>query len=293
MHQKMTDNSSQVVMNPRNMRNHEEFKRERDDISFKDEQENMRSADFNSFAGHSTHVKDEEATMREESYSNHQPATLCSASHDFSSTHFTPDDDAKQSRNFFFTVHKYRSLHEFFAELKDGCLYARAQEERGEGTGKLHIQACVGYKTQRRLRTIRDRFPGAHVQFSRSAVFSWEYCGKQNTRVGENLSVGIPPIAYNVAGQRHKEMNDFLVARGPTNLCKEGAISVLRYKHIKENVDEFKRDLLKPAIPLVALSEDCLNEWHWGSTRLGKTWYVEHEYPGGYHKTDSKWWNGY
>jgi len=115
-------------------------------------------------------------------------------------THYLPDDDAKQSRNFFMTVHKYRSLHEFFAELQDGCLYARAQEEKGKRTGKLHIQACVGYKSMRRLRTVKARFPGAYVMFSRSASCSWEYCGKSSTRVGETQSVGMPPIAQNVAG---------------------------------------------------------------------------------------------
>jgi len=88
-------------------------------------------------------------------------------------------------------------------------------------------------------------------------------------------------------------MNEFLINNGPTELCKDGAISILRYKHIKENVDEFKTDILRPVNQMEALTEDCMNEWHWGSARLGKTWHVEQTYPGGYHKTDNKWWNGY
>jgi len=121
---------------------YEDAKHNNDDLSFKEEQQSMVSVGSDSFAGRTT---------------------LCSTKQDDGSTHFIPDNDAKQSRNFFFTVHKYNSLREFFDELKVGCLYARAQEERGGRAGKLHVQACVGYRTQRRLRTVRDRFPDAYV----------------------------------------------------------------------------------------------------------------------------------
>ena len=71
------------------------------------------------------------------------------------------------------------------------------------------------------------------------------------------MSVGMPPVALTVPGQeRYKQANDYLIAHGPTTLCKNGEISVLRYKQYKDNVDEFKRDLLQPSIPLEALTED-------------------------------------
>ena len=109
-----TEDSSMEAMAQNEERSNEEVKDESPESSFKEEKQIMLSVTSNSLAGGSTHVEDEETSMRQELYSQHQPSTLCSTDRNYCSTHFVPADAAKQSRNYFFTVHSYSSLREFF-----------------------------------------------------------------------------------------------------------------------------------------------------------------------------------
>lgn len=81
----------------------------------------------------------------------------------------------------------------------EGVVYCRAQLEKGS-SGTEHIQACLGYVKEARLKAVIKRFSGCHVEIAKNALASWKYCGKEDTRIEGPLDFGIPPAARNVKG---------------------------------------------------------------------------------------------
>lgn len=127
------------------------------------------------------------------------------------------------------------NLTEFFDRLKHGAKYARAQLEKGEG-GTPHFQACVGYvKNVRIARMIKD-FPGCNVDFTRNAMASWNYCGKEDTRLEGPLEHGVPPAAKNVKGDTAAR-NKMIIEYGVIKAVNDGIIPIQSLKQVKQSVD--------------------------------------------------------
>lgn len=105
-------------------------------------------------------------------------------------------------RNFILTINnpKY-DIHQFIDKARSlGYTYARAQLERGE-SGTVHIQGTFGGKKTRKARVIKD-WPGAHVEIAKNALRSWEYCGKQDSRIEGPVEHGVPPAQSNCKGDK-------------------------------------------------------------------------------------------
>ena len=79
------------------------------------------------------------------------------------------------------------------AATRSGAEYARAQQEKCPKTGRLHIQACIGYKDAKTFSKIKKMFRGAHIEMSRDPRAAWDYCGKEDTRVDGPWTLGSPP----------------------------------------------------------------------------------------------------
>lgn len=171
--------------------------------------------------------------------------------------------------------------------LSKDALYARAQLEKG-AEGTPHYQACVGYKTPKRLATMIKRFPGCHVEITKNAFKAWTYCGKADTRIEGPVEHGIPPAALNIKGDK-AERNKLLIEKGAEQAVKDGDIDIKDYGRVKANIDLFK-NCTSEHISLEKLD----NYWIYGPPGIGKTSKVikmtEDQY---YDKDKSKYWNGY
>lgn len=73
--------------------------------------------------------------------------------------------------------------------------YARWQVEKGEGTGKEHIQMLLSFKTKQHESALRTLFGHGygHAEVVRDYVKSVEYCGKEETRVAGFWEFGQVP----------------------------------------------------------------------------------------------------
>jgi len=103
----------------------------------------------------------------------------------------------KQSKNWLITINNpstdAKSTIQFVQQL--GFTWGAAQLERGE-QGTEHIQAAFGGK-QFRFDSLKKLFPGAHIESAKHPRRAYEYCSKEDTRVGENHKFGEPPLLRN------------------------------------------------------------------------------------------------
>lgn len=144
-----------------------------------------------------------------------------------------------KSSNFTLTVNNpHMSIDEFFLGLKQDSVYARVQLERGE-SGTPHFQACVGYKSQRQLKAMIKRFPGAHIEIARNAMASWNYCGKSDSRVEGPLDHGVPPASKRVKGDT-KARNALLIEYGPLRAVEDGLVPLEKFKQLKQSIDLYQ-----------------------------------------------------
>lgn len=75
------------------------------------------------------------------------------------------------------------SLTEFMLALKQLPLVcARAQYEVGK-EGTPHFQWMVSLKCNHNLKRMIKLLPGCHVELAKNAMASWNYCGKERTRI--------------------------------------------------------------------------------------------------------------
>lgn len=70
--------------------------------------------------------------------------------------------------------------------------------ERG-ADGTKHLQACMGGK-QYRFTALKKIWPKMHIECARDSYVSWQYCGKEETRVSGPAEYGVPPAQRNKAG---------------------------------------------------------------------------------------------
>lgn len=194
----------------------------------------------------------------------------------------------QKSRNFFLTKNNPKeTLTEFFEILKRDAVCARVQLERGEQTGTHHFQAFVSYQSKRHATAMRKKFPGCHVDPAKSAMASWEYCGKKETRIEGPLEYGVPPAAKNVKGDTAKR-NKMILEKGEVWAVEEGLVPIEKFKQLKQSVDLF-RVMKKDNTSIDQLE----NEYHWGVTGAGKSRQARERFPDAYIKSNNVWWDGY
>lgn len=93
---------------------------------------------------------------------------------------------SKSGRNFLITINNPKTNAESVLSFakQHGFTYGAAQLERGE-QGTEHIQAMFGGK-KFRFDSLKNLFPGAHIEQAKHPRAAFEYCCKEDTRLGEN-----------------------------------------------------------------------------------------------------------
>lgn len=144
--------------------------------------------------------------------------------------------EKENSKNFSLTMNNPTvNLTEWFDRLKHGAKYARAQLELSE-SGTPHFQACVGYDKVVRIKRMIKDFPGCNVDFTRNAMASWNYCGKEDTRLEGPLEHGLPPAAKWVKGDTAKR-NKMILEYGVIKAVDDGIIPIQNLRQVKQSVD--------------------------------------------------------
>jgi len=122
------------------------------------------------------------------------------------------------------------NLTDFFDTLKARSVYARAQLELSD-TKTPHFQACVGYSTNQRLTRMQKNFPHCHIEPTKNAMASWNYCGKEDTRLEGPLDHGIPPASKkNGTPNDTKARNAMILEYGIVKAIEEGLVPIEKFK---------------------------------------------------------------
>lgn len=194
---------------------------------------------------------------------------------------------SKKSNNFLITLNNPTyDIHEFMERVKAaGFTYCRVQLERGEA-GTLHLQGVFGGKATR-FSVIHKLLPGAHVEAARNPFQSWEYCGKEDTRVEGPVEFGVPPAAKWRKGDT-KARNAMLLEKGVVKAVEDGDIPVMQLPKLKLAIDLYNSLAAKPSD-----LDELDNYWFYGPPGTGKSRGARTRWPGIYNKPLNKWWCDY
>lgn len=161
------------------------------------------------------------------------------------------------------------------------------QVERAPTTGQLHLQGFVVFKKKVRFTTVKNLFPGAHLEKARGTQEqNIEYCSKSASKVCGPFKVGVletpgkskPLDECCKALAEGKSMYD-LADSYPKQIVlhHRGLEALLRYK-------------IRPA----PAWRNVTTTWYWGKTEVGKTRRCFVESPDLYRVIDNgQWWDGY
>jgi hypothetical protein len=134
---------------------------------------------------------------------------------------------------------------------------------------------------------VKKLLPTAHIEASKSPFKSWEYCGKEDTRVEGPVDFGVPPAALNRAGDK-KTQNKMLIAKGASAAVDDGDIHILQLPKLKHAIDLYHSITSKPA-ELDSLD----NYWYYGPPGTGKSSGARRNFPDYFNKPLNKWWCAY
>ena len=178
------------------------------------------------------------------------------------------------------------SGQELYDQLARGdCSYFAFQLEKGE-QGTPHFQGCFGFLTMRNLAAMRKKYP-MHIEITRNAMASWDYCQKEDTRLEGPWHHGAPPAKLNTKGDKAAR-NKYIAEVGAAKACEEGLIDVTQYAKAKASINQYIEDKRK-VDSLTVLD----NQWHYGDPGTGKTLHCIQTWPDYYEKDKTKYWNGY
>jgi hypothetical protein len=126
-----------------------------------------------------------------------------------------------------------------------------------------------------------------HIEKAHNAFKSWEYCGKEETRVEGPIEYGIPPAQRNKAGNC-KERNAMLLAKGVVAAVEDGDIPLINLPKLKLAMDLYQS--LKSNPPDM---ESLDNYWFHGPPGTGKSRGARARWENIYNKPLNKWWCQY
>ena len=168
-----------------------------------------------------------------------------------------------------------------------GATYFAGQLEKGE-KGTPHIQATLGFKSLVRTATIQKIFGKCHHEPAKSPFDAWEYCQKEDSRIGPPLTWGTPPARRNKKGDLKKQ-NELLLEMGATKAVKDGVIPLRDWVKVKQAIDGIRAETVKHP----EIDGKLPHLWYWGKPGTGKSRKARDENPNHFLKACNKWWNGY
>lgn len=137
-----------------------------------------------------------------------------------------------------------------------------------------------------RFDQIKKLYPGAHIESCKHPRKSFEYCSKEETRIGPNHQFGKPPVLRNNK-QDIAAFNQQIIDIGPERAVQDGLIKIGDYKRFKISVELYKSStrILEPI-------DSLEHEWVWGDPGVGKSKYARKQ-GAFFNKPANKWWDGY
>lgn len=166
-------------------------------------------------------------------------------------------------------------------------IYYKYQMEMGE-TGRKHIQGCIRFLTLKSMDQVKGVLgcPWAHVEVARNWKALVDYCGKEETRIGGTKEEGD-------SGQQGKRTDIAAVATGLKagmtcqQIAQQYPETYMRYpKGITMLHAAMHEPLFRPNLKVFCL---------YGTTGIGKTYFVHKHFPKHYVVADMKspWMDGY
>ena len=174
----------------------------------------------------------------------------------------------RSARNFILTINNpTQDVVTYLEQAKRlGFTYGAGQLERGE-KGTEHVQIMFGGKKSR-FDSIKKLFPGAHIESCKHPRKSFEYCCKEETRVGPNHKFGTPPVLRNNKSDI-AEFNKQIINLGAERAVEDGLIKIGDYKRFKISVE-----LYKSSTRVLESLGSLDHEWIWGDPGVGKSKYA-------------------
>jgi len=190
----------------------------------------------------------------------------------------------QKTRNFVFTLNNptEEEENELIQLDERHILY---QRERGAQEATEHLQGLIIFRNPRSPNSALRLIPRWHVEPMRGTYDqAARYCTKEETRVGEPVSLGEPP-----AGQGHRTDLELLEESIKSGASRRELFDVhfgaaIRYG---KGIDEALR-YYEPVRDFKTVIH-----WYWGPTGSGKSRAAQAEAPGAYWKGSGKWWSGY
>lgn len=189
-----------------------------------------------------------------------------------------------RSRAFMFTINNWEENHETIISLL-GAQYTVYGKEVGD-SGTPHLQGYVYFKSQRSLKSMIKKLPGAHVELRKGThEQAREYCMKD----GNVVEFGEPPqknggdtISLRIA--RNKRIRESSL----NELVDDGTIDISQVRKIKNA----KLDLAQEQEAFVA--KGTRGFWLEGPPGTGKTHYARTQWGDCFYiKAQNKWFDGY
>lgn len=124
------------------------------------------------------------------------------------------------------------TLHELQDQVRAaGADCFQGQLEKGE-EGTPHFQFYIRYASKRHFTAVSKQFPKCHIETAKNPNASYDYCGKEDTRIEGPLFFGDrPKPRKNVKGDV-LAFNQAVIREGPERMVEDGRLSIRDYLKI-------------------------------------------------------------
>lgn len=185
-----------------------------------------------------------------------------------------------RNRSWCFTLNNPR---EDFSLDYDQVRYSVYQLERG-ANGTEHIQGYVSFRTPKSFPFCQAYVPGAHWEVRRGTEEEASaYCSKEQGRISE------PVVHGRIAepGKRTDLDSAIVTLRETLSLKRVAEEHPSVYVKFSRGLRDLQRIMVSPTKPT---TDVC---FIFGPTGSGKSHFLRSEYPKGYWKQNSLWWDDY
>lgn len=199
-----------------------------------------------------------------------------------------------------FTLNNYTEDDWEKCDKIENCIYGVIGKEVS-ASGTKHLQGFYYFKTEKSLKQMKEIFQKAHWKNKyKNSLFvntsnyckkgeqphaEWEIAKENGVNWGKNAvykEFGILPMDQ----KRKGEFGDKTI-KERWNLAKEGKFEELPPEQIKIYEYIFRKH------SSISDRNELNNLWIYGQSGIGKSKYVNDNYPDAYKKMMNKWWDGY
>jgi len=177
------------------------------------------------------------------------------------------------------TLHNLtKTDEEYLADFKviEGVKYFKGQRERGEETGKEHLQFFIDFEKAVYFTTVQKLLPPTtHIEQrkAKQKIKAVNYCCKEDTRIGQVMEFG-----EFVEDRQNSNTEKFFerLHGGATNMELQQEFPTLYAQYGVDKIEKFRQDKLRSEYG--DKFRDIKVTYIYGAARLGKTSYIYDKY---------------